>query len=231
MTRAGRRTASARRRARGVRPRCRPLVDRLLAPGPVRARLDEVATRVPFETSLELVVREMLSLRRPQQVGGPGRLLDDRPALRRLAQRVAFTDLDDLRAGGSLPDGGRRLARPVRRERRRLRRPVCLVRVVVRGKRSPRRARRRRHRRAAGAAGGGRAAPAGHGAPDVGRFRAVHRRRDRASAVCTLRPAGGDAAYVISYDDARCAGEANIRVAFVTPQGHLRIAFHRGGFA
>ena len=52
-----------------------------------------------------------------------------------------------------------------------------------------------------------------------------------ARAVCTLRPAGGDAAYVISYDDERCAGEANIRVAFVTPQGHLRIAFHRGGFA
>ena len=51
-----------------------------------------------------------------------------------------------------------------------------------------------------------------------------------ARAVCTLRPAGGDAAYVISYDDPRCAGEANISVAFVTPQGHLRIAFHRGAF-
>ena len=51
-----------------------------------------------------------------------------------------------------------------------------------------------------------------------------------AKAVCTLRPAGGDAAYVISYDDPRGAGEANIKVAFVTPLGHLRIAFHRGAF-
>ena len=51
-----------------------------------------------------------------------------------------------------------------------------------------------------------------------------------AKAVCTLRPAGGDAAYVISYHDPRCAGEANIKVAFVTPLGHLRIAFHRGAF-
>ncbi len=35
---------------------------------------------------------------------------------------------------------------------------------------------------------------------------------------------------MIIYDDDRGAGEANIRVAFVTPQGHLRIAFHRGAF-
>ena len=53
---------------------------------------------------------------------------------------------------------------------------------------------------------------------------------ETARAVCTLRPASGDAAYVIIYDDDRGAGEANIRVAFVTPQGHLRIAFHRGAF-
>ena len=52
---------------------------------------------------------------------------------------------------------------------------------------------------------------------------------ETARAVCTLRPATGDAAYVIIYDDERGAGEANIRAAFVTPQGHLRIAFHRGG--
>ena len=36
---------------------------------------------------------------------------------------------------------------------------------------------------------------------------------DTAHAVCTLRPASGDAAYVITYDDPRGAGEANIREA------------------
>jgi hypothetical protein len=52
-----------------------------------------------------------------------------------------------------------------------------------------------------------------------------------AHAICTIRPADGGAAYVITYDDVRGAGEANISVAFVTPLGDLRIAFHRGGFA
>jgi len=52
-----------------------------------------------------------------------------------------------------------------------------------------------------------------------------------ADAVCSMRPANGGAAYLITYDDHRGAGEANIKVAFVTPQGHLRVAFHRGGFA
>jgi hypothetical protein len=51
-----------------------------------------------------------------------------------------------------------------------------------------------------------------------------------ARAVCTLRPATADAAYVVSYDDPRGAGEANIREACVTRRGHLRIAFHRGAF-
>ena len=39
---------------------------------------------------------------------------------------------------------------------------------------------------------------------------------ETARAVCTLRPATGDAAYVITYDDPRGAGEANIREAVVT---------------
>ena len=52
-----------------------------------------------------------------------------------------------------------------------------------------------------------------------------------AHAICTMRPADGEAAYVITYDDVRGAGEANISVAFVTPRGDLRIGFHRGGFA
>ena len=71
---------------------------------------------------------------------------------------------------------------------------------------------------ACGRSSRGRAAAAGDGAPDVWRVRGVHGRA-RPPAVCTLRPASGDAAYVITYDDPRGAGEANIRVAFVTPRG------------
>ena len=54
---------------------------------------------------------------------------------------------------------------------------------------------------------------------------------ETAHAVCTLRPATGDAAFVITYDDPRGAGEANISEARVTRRGHLRIGFHRGQFS
>ena len=48
--------------------------------------------------------------------------------------------------------------------------------------------------------------------------------------MCTLRPADGRAAYVITYDDHRGAGEANIALASLTLRGDLQIAFHRGSF-
>lgn len=52
-----------------------------------------------------------------------------------------------------------------------------------------------------------------------------------AHAVCALRTADGSATHLVRYEDRRGAGEANIRVAFVTPGGDLRVAVHRGRFA
>ena len=197
----------------------------------MRARLDELAARAPFATSLETVVREMLSLSAAHSKSAvPAAVLDDRVAFRRLLQRIAFTGLDDHRASD--------------------RRPSRRGRVRDRGSTST----------STGYADPSQSfawldAPAGpHAeladdvvdamralrAADVLRQRGTVLRTSggfeicmdavTARAVCTLRPATGDAAYVITYDDERGAGEANIRVAFVTPQGHLRIAFHRGAF-
>ena len=85
-------------------PDVTPLVDHLLAPGAVRDRLDEVAARAPFATPLEVVVREMLSLTLAHSKSAvPAAVLNDRVALRRLMQRVVFTDLDTIRGADRLP--------------------------------------------------------------------------------------------------------------------------------
>ena len=125
MTRAGRRTHPHVAAQAAFGPDVDPLVERLIAPGPVRERLDEVAAQAPFATSLELVVREMLSLSVAHSKSAvPAAVLDDRPALRRLMQRVVFTDLADCApAAGSR--GGRRVARSVRRQHGPLRGPAA----------------------------------------------------------------------------------------------------------
>ena len=212
-------------------PEVDPLVRHLLAPGPVRERLDDVAGRAPFAVPLEMVVREMLSLSAAHSKSTvPAPVLDDRAAFRRLMQRIVFTSLDDHRAAASSPKASDES--PVRLDAAASHHP------------DPRAA------FAWLAAGDG---PQGELADDVvdavRALRAADVLRQRgtalrtsggyevcfdartAHAVCTIRPADGHAAYVISYDDVRGAGEANIGVAFVTPQGHLRVAFHRGGFA
>ena len=80
-------------------PDVAPLVDHLLAPGPVRGRLDEIVGQAPFATSLEIVVREILAMTVAHSKSAvPAAVLDDRASLRRLMQRVVFTSLDDHRA-------------------------------------------------------------------------------------------------------------------------------------
>ncbi len=229
MTAAGRRIHPQFAAQAAFHPELLPLVEQLLAPGPVRAWLDDVASRAPFAVPLETVVRELLSLSVTHSKSVvPAAVLDDRGALRRLMQRVVFTPLEVQRQErapvvddrSSLPPAGR-----------------------VQG-----------YADAAAsfawldATSGPHAELADDAVDAMRALRAADVLRQRgtvlrtsggfevcmdartARAVCTLRPASGDAAYVIAYDDERGAGEANIRVAFVTPRGDLRIAFHRGAF-
>jgi hypothetical protein len=210
-------------------PEITPLVDHLLAPGPVRARLDDVAAQAPFAVPLDLVLREMLSLSVTHSKSVvPAAALDDRAALRRLLQRVVFTSLDAHRAS-PWPSAAHDSPMPAEANVDRYPDPSAsfawltavdgpqaeLADDVVDAMRALRAADVLRQRGSVLRTSGG--------------FE-VCMDADTARAVCTLRPATGDAAYVIAYDDERGAGEANIRVAFVTPRGHLRIAFNRGSF-
>ena len=54
---------------------------------------------------------------------------------------------------------------------------------------------------------------------------------DSGAAVFALRTAGNDRLLLLRADSPLSAGEANLRCAFVTPHGDLRIAFHRGRFS
>lgn len=213
-------------------PAMSPLVDHLLGDGPFRARLDAVASAEPFDAPLHIVARELLSLAAAHsKTTIPARLLADRAALRREMRRIVSTSLDEHRArsgadlGVPLPGamGGPEPAIPVASN------PDAAFAWLARED-----------------------GPHGELADDaidaVRVLRAADVLRQRgtalrtsggyevcfdartARAVCTLRSATGDAAYVITYEDARGAGEANIRVAYVTPRGHLRIAFHHGAF-
>jgi len=54
---------------------------------------------------------------------------------------------------------------------------------------------------------------------------------DSGAAVFALRTAGNDRLLLLRADSPLSAGEANLRCAFVTPHGNVRIAFHRGRFS
>ncbi len=230
MTRAGRRDHALFAAHAAFGPDVTPMLDHLLGPGPVRRRLEEIAAVAPFAAPLELVAREILSLAAAHSKSAvPAAVLDDRPAFRRLMQRVVFTPLDTHRASARRPTADD--ASPIRFDANteRYEAPAqsfawlaapdgpqaALADDVVDAVRALRAADVLRQR--------------GTSLRTSGGFE-VYMDADTARAVCTLRPATNDAAYTIIYDDERGAGEANIRVAFVTPQGHLRIAFHRGAF-
>ena len=207
------------------------LVASLLEPGTVRARLDEVAAVAPFAVPLEVVVRELLSTTvAHSKTAVPGTVLDHRRAFRRLMQRIVFTPLDDHRARVRLPAADDRSSIPFEANTGRygeVGRSFAwldatsgphaeLADDVVDAIRALRAADVLRQRGTVLRTSGG--------------FE-LYMDSQTAKAGCTLRPGTDDAAYVITYDDDRGAGEANIRVAFITPHGDLRIAVHRGSFA
>jgi len=213
-------------------PETAPLLEHLLGEGSFRARLDEVDRMAPFGVPIETVARELLSLTVAHSKSTiPAGLLDDRAALRREMQRILFTSLDAHRARAAkdlgvdrpassngrasamaLPDDPRAsfewLAREDGPQGELADDAIDALRVL-------RAADVLRQRGTALRTSGG--------------YEVCFDART-ARAVCTLRTATGDAAYVITYEDARGAGEANIRVAYVTSHGHLRIAFHHGLF-
>ena len=195
-----------------------PLVDHLLAAGPVRRSLDAVDDADPFTVPLETVVREALSLAAAHSKSAvPWEALVDRGALVQVMRGMVFTSMAEHRG---VPSGDAGVDHPA---------PARAYDWLM-------------------AASGPMAELADDLVDAVRALRAADVLRQRGTtlrtsggfevffdarsghAMCTLRPADGRAAYVVAYDDHRGAGEANIAMASLTPRADLRIAFHRGAF-
>lgn len=206
------------------------LVEHLLSPGPIRGCLDAIERVDPFGVPLDTVVREVLSLTAAHSKSTvPAEVLADPPALARAMQDIVFTSMAEHRTAAGGPAGDAARAPWAQRG---IDHPMPsraygwltaatgpkadLVDDAVDAVRALRVADVLRQRGTALRTSGG--------------FEVFFDART-GQAVCTLRSADGRSAYVVRYDDQRGAGEANIKVARVTRQGHLRIAFHRGSFA
>ena len=231
LTPVGRRTHAQFAAHAAFGPDVTPLVDRLLGAGtgprPTRRGRDSRAVRDAARGRRARDAQPDASPTASRRCPPPC----STTAWRFAASRSAWSSPTSTRSGA--PPGSRPRPTPIRSRSTRTPTayadPTQAFAWLSRDRRAAGRLRRRRDRRAAGVAGGGRAAAAGDGAPDVGRVRAVHRRRDgqgRVHAAARGRRRG----LRHQLHDPRCAGEANIKVAFVTPLGHLRIAFHRGAF-
>ena len=184
MTRSGRRVHALFAAHAAFGPDVGPLVDHLLATGPVGARLAEIAAQAPFATSLEVVLREMLSMSVAHSKSAvPADVLDDRAAFRRLMQRVIFTTLDDHRAARQLPRATDTSRLPADANTDRYDDPSESFAWLSRAERPACRAGRRCRGRLAGAAGRGRAATTRHRPAHVGWVRGVHGCRDRTGRV------------------------------------------------
>jgi hypothetical protein len=197
--------------------------------GPVTRRLRAVQQEAPFSCPLDVVLRELIALSLAHSKSAvPAPLLDDMPKLRRLAQCTVLTDFDTHRARGSLPgaDEDPQLTantacyidpldtsfawlvseEPAQRS---------LVDDVVDALRVLRAADALRQR------GTSLKTTAGY---------EIFIDAASGEAVFSLRSADNSKVYLLKGDSPKSAGEANLRVATVTPNGNLRFVFYRGAY-
>lgn len=197
--------------------------------GAVVRRLQAIESEAPFACPRGVVLREMLSLSMAHSKSTvPASLLDDRPGLRRFAQRVVLSDLDAQRARGSRPglnDDPELTANTGFYER-----PLdqsfawltsgdpaqrALADDVVDALRALRAADALRQR------GTSLKTTAGY---------EIFIDAASGQAVFSLRTKDNSEVYLLRGDSPKSAGEANLRMAAVTRNGHLRFAFHRGAY-
>ena len=208
-------------------------LDRLWdADGPVVRRIAAVDAVAPFGVHAELVLRELVSLAVAHSKSAvPAALLADVTGLRNVMQRVVLTDLEQHRGAVAMPApgdipasrvgaNGRWYSDPAREAYAWLDSPDAAHRAVVED--------------AIDAVRLVRAADALRQRGTTLRTAAGYEifiDADSGAAVFALRTAGNDHLLLLRADRPMSAGEANLRCAFVTPHGDLRIAFHRGRFS
>ena len=204
------------------------VVDGLLSSrGPVARRLGEVQAEAPFSCAIDVVLRELLSLSFAHSKSlAPAPMLEDPVLLRRLAQRIVLTDLETHRASGVLPSPDAFLSANTDRYHDAEQESFAwlvsghpahrnLTDDVVDALRILRAADALRQR------GTSLKTTAGY---------EIFIDAASGEAVFSLRAADNSSVYLLRGDSPKSAGEANLRLAAVSSDGHLRIAFHRGGF-
>ena len=187
------------------------------ARGPVIARLEEVDRTSPLGVPIEVALRELIALTMAHSKSTvPAPLLNDRPALRRLVQRGLFT----AGAGTGSSSATGRYRSPMEQSYAWLDSAdsshVQLAEDVVDALRLLRAADALRQR------GTSLRTSAGY---------EVFIEQATGQAVYALRSADNGHLYLLRSNDLKSAGEANIRVAAISPNGHLRIGFQRGAYA
>src|SRR4051795_6542468 len=209
------------------------VIDRLRTDaGPVVRRIAAVDAAAPFGVAYDVILRELISLAVAHSKSAvPAALLADVTALKKLMRHVILTDLDQHRGAEAMPaphdalmDGPGANARwysdPIRHPYGWLDSPHAAHRALaddaIDAVRLVRAADALRQR------GTTLRTSAGY---------EIFIDADSGSAVFALRTEGNDRLFLVRAASPVNAGEANLRRAFVTPHGNLRVAFHRGRFS
>jgi hypothetical protein len=200
--------------------------------GPVVSRIRSVSTDAPFDVPDEVVLRELASLAVGHSKSTvPAALHADFTGLRRLLQHAVLVDLDEHRAAGRL--------NPAAGLPTRLGTNARWYEDPARDAFSWLESRDPVHRRLADDAVDAvrllRAADAlrqrGTGLRTAAGYE-IFIDADTGQAVFSFRTApAGDRLLLLRVDSPYSAGEANVRDAVVTPNGDVRVSFHRGRFS
>jgi hypothetical protein len=200
--------------------------------GAVVRRIEAVNADAPFAVSSEVVLKELASLAVAHSKSAvPAELLADPPALRRLMQHVVLADLEHHRSAEVTPTPDDALPDDLCENAR------CYADATGDSYAwldSSNAAHRALADDAIDAVRLVRAADALRQRGTTLRTAAGYEifiDADTGAAMFALRTAGNDRLLLLRVDSPLSAGEANLRGAFVTPYGDLRVAFHRGRFS
>jgi hypothetical protein len=209
------------------------VIDRLRTDaGPVVRRIAAVDAAAPFGVPTDVVLRELISLAVAHSKSAvPAALLADPTALKRLMRHVILTDLDQHRDAAAQPAPAVPLTNGAGANARWYADPARLPYAWLDSSQAAQRA---LVDDAIDAVRLVRAADALRQRGTTLRTSAGYEifiDADSGSAVFALRTKANDRLFLVRGDSPINAGEANLRRAFVTPQGDLRVAFHRGRFS
>ncbi len=200
--------------------------------GPVVGRIDAVEAAAPFGVACDVILRELISLAvAHSKTAVPAALLADVAALKRLMRHIILSDLAQHRDSEAMPAPEDALTAEPGANARWYSDPIHDPYAWLD---SPHAAHRALAEDAIDAVRLVRAADALRQRGTTLRTSAGYEifiDADTGSAVFALRTEGNDHLFLLRAASPVNAGEANVRRAFVTPHGNLRMAFHRGRFS